>query len=88
MPFRATTFRLSQRVSPVFTLSILPMAPMSPQVSSLTSSAFLPHILYSRPSFSVSPVRALTRARSEVISPERTLMREYLPYWSEMVLNT
>ena len=36
------TLRASHRVSPVFSLSILPMAPMSPQESFLTSSVFLP----------------------------------------------
>ena len=37
-----------------WTFSILPMAPMSPHSSSLTSSAFLPFITYRRPSFSVA----------------------------------
>ena len=46
----------------------------------LTSVAFLPHIAYRRPSFSVSPVRALTRTVSEVMSPDRTFTKEYLPY--------
>ena len=54
----------------------------------MTSTAFLPRMVYSRPSFSGEPVRALTRARSEVMVPEMTLMKEYLPYWSETVLNT
>ena len=61
---------------------------MSPQDRSLTSSARLPFITYSRPSFSEAPVRALTRVRSEVMWPDRTLMKEYLPYWSDTVLNT
>ena len=28
----------------------------------------------------VSPVRAFTKGVSEVISPDKTLMKEYLPY--------
>ena len=67
-----TTLRGSHRVSPVLTLSILPMAPMSPQPSSLTSSAFLPRMVYRRPSFSVLPVVALTTIRSGVRVPEVT----------------
>ena len=43
---------------------------------------------YRRPSFSVSPVRALTKAVSEVISPESTFTKEYLPNWSETVFQT
>ena len=67
-----TTLRVSQRVSPVFSLSILATAPISPQESSLTSSAFLPVITYRRPSFSVAPVRALTMGISGFRLPERT----------------
>ena len=32
-------------------------------------------------------VRALTMVISGVMLPERTFTKEYLPYWSEMVLN-
>ena len=88
MFFSSTTLRASHRVSPVRTLSILAMAPMSPQASSLTSVAFLPRITYMRPSFSDAPVRALTMGRSGVMEPDRTFTMEYLPYWSETVLNT
>ncbi len=56
-----TYLRASYKVSPVLSFSILPMAPMSPQVSSLTSSVFFPFIKYRRPSFSFCPVRALIR---------------------------
>ena len=87
MFLRLTTFRSSQRVSPVL-MSILAMAPMSPQTSSLTSAFFLPRMVYRRPSFTFSPVRAFTIRRSGVMVPERTLTKEYLPYWSEMVLKT
>ena len=61
---------------------------MSPQPSSFTSVAFLPRIVYRRPSFSETPVRALTMGRSGVRVPESTLTKLYLPYWSETVLNT
>ena len=61
---------------------------MSPQAISLTSSVFLPLMVYRRPSFSVLPVVGLYRDISGVILPETTFTREYLPYWSEMVLNT
>ena len=67
-----TTLRGSQMVSPVLKESILDTAPMSPQPSSLTSSAFLPFMTYRRPSFSVSPVRALTTCISGFRLPERT----------------
>ena len=50
--------------------------------------AFLPRMVYRRPSFSLSPVRALTKVISGVMTPESTFTKEYLPYWSEMVLNT
>ena len=43
---------------------------------------------YRRPSFSVAPVRALTIGISGVMEPESTFTKEYLPYWSETVLNT
>ena len=61
---------------------------MSPQPSSLTSSLFLPRMVYSRPSFSFWPEAAFTRVMSEVRLPEMTLTKENLPYWSAMVLNT
>ena len=64
------------------------MAPMSPQESTLASVAFLPHMVYRRPSFSVLPVVMLYRDISLVTLPRMTLIMEYLPYWSEMVLNT
>ena len=64
------------------------MAPMSPQQISLVSSPFLPFMTYRRPSFSVLPVVGLYRAMSPVTLPRMTLIMEYLPYWSEMVLNT
>ena len=83
-----TYLRASYKVSPVLSFSILPMAPMSPQVSSLTSSVFFPFIKYRRPSFSFCPVVALIRVISEVREPEMTFTREYLPYWSATVLNT
>ena len=83
-----TTLRGSERVSPVLTFSILPMAPMSPHSSSLTSSAFLPFITYRRPSFSVAPVRELTSCMSGLRLPEMTFTKEYLPYWSETVFHT
>ena len=70
----------SHRVLPVLTLSILPMAPMSPQQISLTSSPFLPFMMYRRPSFSVLPVAGLYRAISLVILPRSTFTMEYLPY--------
>ena len=68
-----TTLRGSHRVSPVFTLSIFPTAPMSPQESFFTSSVFLPRMAYSLPSFSVRPVRALTMGISDSMVPESTL---------------
>ena len=61
---------------------------MSPQQISLTSSPFLPFMMYRRPSFSVLPVAGLYRAISLVILPRSTFTMEYLPYWSEMVLKT
>ena len=67
-----TTLRGSQRVSPVFSLSILATAPMSPHWSSLTSSVFLPFITYSLPSFSAAPVRELITDMSGLMEPERT----------------
>ena len=88
MPASLTMFLPSHRVSPVLTLSILPMAPMSPQQISLVSSPFLPFMKYRRPSFSVLPVVTLYKAMSLVTLPRTTLIMEYLPYWSEMVLNT
>ena len=83
----STSFFGSQTVSPVFH-SILPMATMSPQQASLTSVFFLPHMVYIRPSLSVLLVRILRRDRSDTTLPDSTLMKEYLPNWSEMVLNT
>ena len=87
MGLRLTTLRSSHSVSPV-RMSILAAAPMSPQVSSLTSLVFLPRMVYRRPSFTFSPVRALTMGRSGVMEPESTFTKEYLPYWSETVLKT
>ena len=77
----------SHTVSPVFQ-SILPMATMSPQQASLTSVVFLPHMVYRRPSLSVLPVRELRRDISAVSLPLTSLMKLYLPNWSDTVLNT
>ena len=67
-----TTREASQRVSPVRALTILATAPMSPAVISSVSICFLPQMNMGLPSFSVSPVRALTRLMPGVTLPLTT----------------
>ena len=88
MGARATTLPAAPRVSPVRTLASLLTTPMSPQQILVASRYFLPLGRKRRPSFSLLPVRVSVRVRSEVTSPEKTLKKEFLPYWSMSVLNT
>ena len=56
-----------------------PIAPMSPAISSFTSTGLFPSSTYSLLIFSSLSVSALYKVSSFLIDPEQTLIIEYFP---------
>ena len=73
MPLTVTTLPARPRVSPVRTEASLVKTPMSPQQTLEVLVLSLPLGKKVLPSFSLSPVRALTTVRVSSMSPEMTL---------------